>query len=165
VRLRGRSPEELADFVVSLLLDFETGVGDYARAFAAPDSSRAARIIDESIGRWRSVYHHDTYHQSAAAALRLEWTLNAIQLCVLPHDPLAAFTLIVRFFENDDWLGPDDLDHLSDVFQRAGILFRKIAAACNSELVERESERLLKHDRTGYRAWLKVDDTGKPAWH
>jgi hypothetical protein len=83
--------------------------------------------------------------------------LDAIEQCVWRHDPPAAFPLIVRFFEMDESLGQDDLDHISDAFRRAGILFRKIAAACKPELVERELERLLKHDHTGYRIWLTED--------
>lgn len=160
VGLRHRSSDELADFIEDLLCDFETGAGDYARAFAAPDSTAAAKVIKESIIRWESLHRHDTYHHAAATAQRLEWTLSAIERCVWPHDPGAAFQLIVLFFEGDEALGQDDLDYLSDVFRHAGILFRKIGSARNPAFVKSEVERLLKDDHSGYRMWLTAQGSG-----
>ena len=104
--LRGRSTEELASFVETLLLDSTAGVGDYVRAFAAEDCDGAVRVIGRSISRWRGQHKHDTYHQADACAQRLDWTLEAIDRCVRPLDPPAALGLLVQFFEADEDLGP-----------------------------------------------------------
>ncbi len=153
-RLRQRPIEELADFIGSLLTDDAAGIGVYARAFAAPDCATAAQIIEDSIGTWSHLHKYDTYHQARSAAQHLSWTLDAIERCVLPHDPAAAFRLIVRFFEADDDLRQDDLDAISDAFQRAAGLFRAASTALPPGRVQAEVTRLLAEDRSGYRAWL-----------
>jgi len=156
--LRKRGSDELAAFVESLLLDHETGVGDYARAFAAPDCVTAAQIIEGSISGWATNFRHDTYHQAGAAAQRLDWTLEAIERCVSPRDPQRALALIVRFFEGDDDLRQDELDNISDAFRRATILFCKIAKACPANQVDTALKRLSVRDDNGYRSWLQ-DET------
>ena len=69
-RLRQRSTAELADFVASLLFGDTTGVGVYARAFAAADSQAATRIIGDAIGCGGHFLRHDRYHQARGAAQR-----------------------------------------------------------------------------------------------
>lgn len=161
-RLRQRSIPELADFIADLLVDHTTGMGIYARAFAAPDSATAARIIEDSIGTWSHLHKHDTYHQARAAAQHLGWTLDAIERCVLPHDPQAAFGLLVRFFEADDDLAQDDLANISDEFRRAATLFRTTSTAVPPDRVQAEVARLIAGDRSGYRAWLTPETLEPP---
>lgn len=158
-RLRQRSVQELADFVTGLLTEHTTGIGGYARAFAAPACAASARIIEESIGHWRHRHEHDTYHQADAGAQDLEWTLDAIERCVLPQDPRAAFRLIVRCFEHDSAFGQDDLDVISEAFRRAARLFRTAAVACPAAQVQAEVERLSAQDDSGYRWWLTKEST------
>jgi hypothetical protein len=101
VRLRLRPSSELADFIAGLLTEHTTGIGVYARTFAASDCVGAVQIIEDSIGTWSHLHKHDAYHQARTAAQHLGWTLDAVERCVLPHDREAAFRLIVRFFEAD----------------------------------------------------------------
>lgn len=159
-RLRQLPSNELAAFIIGLLVEHTTGIGDYARAFAAPDCATAARLIEESIGCWRHRHKHDTYHQADLAAQHLEWTLDAIERCVLPHDPQAALRLIVRFFEGDADLGQDDLDAISEAFRRAAGLFRKSAASCPPAQVQAALGRLMASDDSGYRIWLADENSG-----
>ena len=154
--LRHRGVEELAAFVASLLLETETGIGDYARAFAARDPVEAARLVGESIGRWRHWFKGDTYRQAAACAQRLEWTLDAIERFILPHHATAAFDLLVRFFEQDNEVGPDDLEHIGRAFRRAAELFAEAAQKCSPERVRAARECLLAQDSSGYREWLRA---------
>ncbi len=161
-RLRQRSAAELADFVASLLFDNTTGVGVYARALAAADSQAATRIIGDAIGCGGHFLRHDRYHQARGAAQRLDWTLEAIARCVLPHDAPAALQLVAQCFEHDTDFGPDDLDEISDAFRRAADLFRKAAKGCPPGRAEAESERLMAEDRAGYRIWLQTDPPDKP---
>lgn len=156
-RLRQRPSQELADFIAGLFTDHTSGIGDYARAFAAPDCATAARIIEDSIDGRSHLHKHDTYHQASVAARHLGWTLDAIERCVLPHDPAAAFRLIVRFFEADEDLGQDDLDEISDEFHRAASLFRTASTAVPPNHVQTELNRLVAADRCGYRACLAPD--------
>ena len=142
-RLRQRSIAELADFIAGLLVDYTTGIGVYARAFFAPDSATAARIIEDSIGTWSHLHKHDTYHQARAAAQHLGWTLDAIERCVLPRDPQAAFGLLVRFFEADDDLRQDDLNYISNEFRRAAALFRTASTEVAPDRVQAEVKRLV----------------------
>lgn len=153
-QLRQRPTSELADFIASLLGESTTGIGVYARAFAAPDCATAAQVIEDSIGTGSHLHKHDTYHQAHTAAQHLEWTLDAIERCVFPHDRAAAFRLIVRFFESADDLRQDDLDVISDVFRRAAGLFRVAANAISPDRVHAAVARLLAEDRSGYCAWL-----------
>jgi hypothetical protein len=158
-RLRQRPITELADFIASLLIEPTTGIGAYARAFAAPDCATTARVVEHSIDCWSHVYKHETYHQAAAAAQQLDWTLGAIERCLLPHDPSAAFRLIVRFFEADDDLRQDDLDAISNTFRRAASLFRAASTAVPPDRVQAELKPLLANDYSGYRAWLAPEAT------
>ena len=153
--LRGRSTEELASFVETLLLDSTAGVGDYVRAFAAEDCDGAVRVIGRSISRWRGQHKHDTYHQADACAQRLDWTLEAIDRCVRPLDPPAALGLLVQFFEADEDLGQDDLEQIAGAFERAADLFWKVAKACPAERVEVALSRVLAKDNSGYRSGLE----------
>jgi len=159
--LRRRSTGELAGFVETLLLDSTTGVGDFARAFAAEDCDAAVRIIAGSIARWSGQHKHDTYHQADMCAQRLDWTLEAIDRCVHPRDPEAALDLIVQFFEADEDVGQDDLDQIAGAFDRAAGLFWKVAKACPARRVDGALARLTANDNTGYRAGLQRTTGGE----
>lgn len=153
--LKLRPAEELAGFVASLLTEESTGVGAYARAFAADDSRAAAEIIAQTISSWKHYLRHDSYHQAAAAAQRLEWALDAIERCVKPRDPAAAFDLVVLFFKADDAVGPDDLEHVAGAFERAAALFWELAADLPADQVRSAAEGLLAADCSGYREFLR----------
>jgi len=153
--LRKRSTEELTGFIETLMMDGTTGVGEFARAFAAEDCDGAVRVIGRSISRWRAQHKHDTYHQADACTQRLDWTLEAIDRCVRPHDPPAALDLLVQFFEADEDLGQDDLEQIAGAFERATELFWKVAQACPAERVEAALSRFLARDNSGYRSGLE----------
>jgi len=152
--LRQHRVEDLAGFIESLLLDSTTGVGDFARTFAANDCGAAVRIIADSISKWKAQHKHDSYHQADACAQRLDWTLESIERCVRPHDPQAALDLLVLFFEADEDVGQDDLEHIAGAFERATELFWKVAKAYPPERVNVALERLLANDNSGYRVGL-----------
>ncbi len=158
--LRQRGVEDLAGFIESLLLDNTTGVGDFARAFAANNCGAAVRIIAGSISKWKAQHKHDNYHQADACAQRLDWTLASIERCIRPNDPQAALDLLVLFFEADEDVGQDDLEHIAGAFERATELFWKIAKACPPERVNAALERLLANDNSGYRVGLRKEDEG-----
>jgi len=153
--LRRRSVEELAGFIETLFVDGTTGIGDFARAFAAEDGNRAVRVIAGAISRWGGQHKHDTYHQADACAQQLDWTLEAIDRCVRPHDPQAALDLLVQFFEADDDLGQDDLEQIAGAFERATELFWKAAKACPAERVDEALSRVLARDNSGYRSGIE----------
>jgi len=157
--LNHRPATALAAFIASLFSDHETGVGDYARAFAASDSIQAAQIIKQSISAWAAHFHHDSYHQAAAAAQRVEWVLEAIERCVSPTDPDRALALIIRCFQEDRHLRQDDLDHISDAFRQAAILFWRVGQRCSAEQLQIALGGLSGRDYTGYRSWL--DDSSR----
>jgi hypothetical protein len=153
--IRQREPAALVAFVESLLLESTTGIGDYARAFAAADSATAARLISDSIKNWGYRFKGYTYRQADFCAQRLEWTLDAIERCVLPDNPAVALDLLVQFFEGDEGTHHDDLNVIEDAFQRATTLFAHTAARCPPERVQAARDRLLAGDHSDYRDGLR----------
>ena len=128
--LEQRSPQELADFILSLA-HASNGIGAYVAAFALSDAPRAAAevIASEITVLARGERDYDYRHrQSFEISARADRTIDAIERMLIARDPTTAAELLRRLLGCE----PDILDHaLEDddagrIFDRARELLERI---------------------------------------
>jgi len=95
--LQRRSPEELSDFIVSLVCGAPPGVRSYVEAFiAASEPFKVATIVRREISALRvGEREYDVRHRrSAEIVARAGYTLGIIERVVLPSDVALARKLL-----------------------------------------------------------------------
>ena len=100
--LQRRSPEELADFIVSLVCGAPLGVRSYVEAFiAAAEPSRVATVVRREISALRmGEREYEVRHRrSAEIVARAGYTLGAIERVVLPSHPALARKLLCELLD------------------------------------------------------------------
>ena len=106
--LRQRSPQELANFIVSLLGGAPPGVRSYVEAFiAAAEPPRVATIIRREIGTLRlGEREYDVRHRRGAEIVaRAGYTVASIERVVLPSDLALARQLLSELLEAEQQIG------------------------------------------------------------
>ena len=137
-RLARRTPESLASFIVSLTHD-DGPIGEHVRAFILADvQGETIASLEERIGSLTQAPPDHSRHQSGAhVGQRLTYILDTLETAVLPKDPRAAFSLLVRLFENDGCAMESCGDHhgsLSSAFERAaGLMSRAVRVGSISD--------------------------------
>jgi hypothetical protein len=100
--LRGRDPESLAAFIVSLAQD-SGPIGEQVRTFIVGDD--VAETVESLRARIGSLRIPEEYaHRHARGremGASLEFIVASIESLVMPVDPKRAFELLVLFFESD----------------------------------------------------------------
>jgi hypothetical protein len=157
-RLRGRDPESLAAFIVSLAQDMGP-IGEQVRTFIVGDDvaetvvSVRERITSLQIPT-ESAHRHARGKEMGAS---LEYILQSIELLVLPVDPKAAFELLVAVFEADavamENCGGYDFE-VSCAFERAAGLIGMAAQSLPAAEVVAALKALVDDDGYGVRGAL-----------
>jgi hypothetical protein len=157
-RLRGRDPEALAAFILSLAQD--TGpVGEQVRTFIVGDDvAETVESVHERIEGLRLASEYDYLHaRGKETGASLEYILDAIEALVLPVDPKGAFELLVLFFESDGQAMENCGDHDFEVtcaFERAAGMIDQAARSVPAASVTTALAPLLDGDGYGMRAAL-----------
>jgi hypothetical protein len=166
-RLRGRDPESLAAFIVSLAQD-SGPIGEQVRTFIVGDNvaetteSLRARISSLSIPE---EYEH-RHARGREMGARLEFIMESIESLVMPVDPKRAFELLVLFFGSDGVAMENCGDHDCEVtcaFERAAGLIGKAARSLPAGEVTAALEPLLDDDGYGVRGALAEVIAGREA--
>lgn len=157
-RLRGRDPESLAAFIVSLAPD-SGPIGEQVRTFIVGDD--VAETVESLRARIGSLGIPEKYEHRQARGremgARLEFIVESIASLVMPVDPKRAFELLVLFFESDSVAMENCGDHDYEVtcaFERAAELIGKVAPTLPAGEVTAALEPLLDNDGYGMRAVL-----------
>jgi hypothetical protein len=130
-RLRGRDPESLAAFIVSLAQD-SGPIGEQVRTFIVGDNvAETVESLRARIGplRIREEYEH-RHARGREMGASLEFIVESIESLVMSVDPKRAFELLVLFFESDGVAMENCGDHDFEVtcaFERAAGLIGKAA--------------------------------------
>jgi hypothetical protein len=157
-RLRGRDPESLAAFIVSLAQD-SGPIGEQVRTFIVGDNvAETVESLRARIGSLRipEAYEH-RHTRGREMGASLEFIVESIEWLVMPVDPKRAFELLVLFFESDGVAMENCGDHDFEVtcaFERAAGLIEKAARLLPAREVTAALEPLLYDDGYGVREAL-----------
>jgi hypothetical protein len=157
-RLRGRDPEALAAFILSLAQD-SGPVGEQVRTFiVGNDVAETTESVRKRIASLRvpSEYAH-RHARGKEIGASLEYILDAIERLVLPIDPKRAFELLVLFFEADGQAMEHCGDHDFEVtcaFERAAGMIDQAARSVPAADVTAALAPILDDDGYGVRAAL-----------
>jgi hypothetical protein len=157
-RLRGRDPESLAAFIVSLAQD-SGPVGQQVRTFIVGDNvAETVESLRARIGSLRipEAYEH-RHARGREMGASLEFIVESIESLVMPVDPKRAFELLVLCFESDgvamENCGGHDFE-VTCAFERAAGLIAKAARLLPAREVTSALEPLLYDDGYGVREAL-----------
>jgi hypothetical protein len=157
-RLRGRDPESLAAFIVSLAQD-SGPVGQQVRTFIVGDNvAETVESLRARIGSLRipEAYEH-RHARGREMGASLEFIVESIESLVMPVDPKRAFELLVLCFESDgvamENCGGHDYE-VTCAFERAAGLIAKAARLLPAREVTSALEPLLYDDGYGVREAL-----------
>jgi hypothetical protein len=166
-RLRGRDPESLAAFIVSLAQD-SGPIGEQVRTFIVGDN--VAETVESLRARIGSLRIPEEYaHRHARGremGASLEFIVESIESLVMPVDPKRAFELLVLLFESDGVAMENCGDHDFEVtcaFERAAGLIGKAARSLPAGEVTAALEPLLDDDGYGVRGALAEVISGRDA--
>ncbi len=154
-RLARRSPQSLADFIVSLVHD-NGPIGEHVRTFIVGDNlaktvaSLRARI--DALRDQEPRYHR--HRDGAQVSERWDYILDAIETLVLPASPQHAFELLVLLIERhgdaiEQCAGYHDT--VQTALERATDLMTHAGQSLPRSYVRTALERLIAADRYGAR--------------
>jgi hypothetical protein len=157
-RLRGRDPESLAAFIISLAQD-SGPIGAQVRTFMVGDDvADTVESLRARIGSLRIPEEYEHRHaRGREMGASLEFIVESIESLVMPVDPKRAFELLVLFFESDGVAMENCGDHDFEVtcaFERAAVLIGKAARSLPAGEVTAALEPLLDDDGYGVRGAL-----------
>ena len=166
-RLRGRDPESLAAFIVSLAQD-SGPIGEQVRTFIVGDNlAETVESLRARIGSLRIPEEYEHRHaRGREMGASLEFIVESIESLVMPVDPKRAFELLVLFFEGDGAAMENCGDHDFEVtcaFERAAGLIGKAARSLPAREVTAALEPLLDDDGYGVRGALAEVISGRDA--
>ena len=166
-RLRGRDPESLAAFIVSLAQD-SGPIGEQVRTFIVGDDvAETVESLRARIGSLRIPEEYEHRHaRGREMGASLEFIVESIESLVMPVDPKRAFELLVLFFESDGVAMEKCGDHDFEVtcaFERAAGLIGKAARSLPAGEVTAALEPLLDDDGYGVREALAEVISGRDA--
>ncbi len=157
-RLARRSPNALAQFILSLA--FDSGpVGDQVRTFIVGDDvAEASAAVRARIDGLSDVGSGKSRHRAGAdVAQRLAFIVDAIEAQVLPIDPRVAFDLLVDVVQRDGEAveASGDCDHeVVAALERAGNLISRTAELLPEAYVQKALGPVLATDDYGTRRSL-----------
>jgi len=157
-RLKRRTPEALAAFIVSLAQDAGP-VGEQVRTFIVGDDvESAAEALRERLQSLAVPSEYEQRHaRGSEIGTNLEFILDSIETLVMPVDLGKAFELFVAFFEADSIAMENCGDHHWDVqcaFERAAAIMGVAARSVSREKAVAAVETLLASDGYGVRGVL-----------
>jgi len=157
-RLRQRSSDSLAAFVLSLAMD--TGpVGAQVRTFIVGDDvTESVQSVRERIEGLKGASACDHRHAfGREIGIHVNFIVDSIEQWILPHDPSGAFELVEALFEQDaiamEICGEHDWT-VTSAYQRAAALMAKTIDKLPVETVDERVGALIINDGYGLRAAL-----------
>jgi hypothetical protein len=159
-RLRQRSADSLADFILSLVQDVGP-VGDQVRTFIVGDDvTETVAAVRERIARLELPTDYEQRHgQGQQIGVSLELILDSIERLLLPVDPAAAFETLGAVFEADAIALENCGDHdweVSCAYERAAQLMGTAAKSLPRTTVAEKLRELIANDGYGVRAPLET---------
>ncbi len=157
-RIHQRSPDSLADFILSLA-HAPGPVGDQVRTFIVGDDvPETVAAIRERIASLALPTDYAQRHaQGRQIGVSLELILDSSENLLLPADPAAAFSPLGAVFEADsmamEHCGEHDWE-VSSAYRRAAQLMQTAAAHLPTATVAETLRELISHDGYGVRAPL-----------
>lgn len=159
-RLRGRDPEALAAFILSLAQDAGP-VGDQVRTFIVGDDvGETAASVRKRIRGLRVPTEYEHRHalgREIGASIRL--IVESIESLMLPVDAKTAFDLLVAIFEADGVTMEECGEHHWEVecaYERAAQVMVRAAKSVPAAEVENTIKALMGADSYGVRERLGV---------
>jgi hypothetical protein len=166
-RLRGRDPESLAAFIVSLAQD-SGPIGEQVRTFIVGDNvAETVELLRARIGSLRIPEEYEHRHaRGREMGASLEFIVESIESLVMPVDVQRALELLVLLFESDGVAMENCGDHDFEVtcaFERAAGLIGKVSRTLPAGEVAAVLKPLLDDDGYGVRGALAEVISGREA--